>query len=66
MNLRKQIFLLVFIIVSMLTQSIAQSPYFIHHKVLRGKRGYISQVIFQDHMGFIWFGTTNFLVELLI
>ncbi len=54
--------MLILIIVSMFSQAHAQTPYFIHHKVLKGKRGYLSQAIFQDHLGFVWFGTTDGLI----
>jgi ligand-binding sensor domain-containing protein/serine phosphatase RsbU (regulator of sigma subunit) len=41
----------------------AQTPYFLHHKIIKGLRGYDSQVIYQDRQGFMWFGTSEGLVR---
>jgi ligand-binding sensor domain-containing protein/serine phosphatase RsbU (regulator of sigma subunit) len=40
-----------------------QTPFFLQHKIIKGIKGYQSQVIFQDHQGFMWFGTSEGLVR---
>lgn len=62
MRHRKHITLIIILALCMLSGLLAQTPYFIHHKVIKGKRGYQSQVIFQDGQGFIWIGTSEGLI----
>ena len=58
----KYIILLFLVSSGVLAPALSQTPYFIHHKVIKGKKGYRSQVIFQDHEGFIWIGTSAGLI----
>jgi len=37
----------------------AQTPFLKQHSLIKGRRDYKTQVIFQDQQGFIWFGTSN-------
>ena len=63
MGIRLKYILLIILMCSVyINPALSQTPYFIHHKVIKGKKGYRSQVIFQDHKGFIWIGTSSGLI----
>jgi len=41
----------------------AQSPHFKNYNVAKGKKNYTVNAIFQDHFGYIWFGTSEGLMR---
>jgi ligand-binding sensor domain-containing protein/serine phosphatase RsbU (regulator of sigma subunit) len=42
---------------------VGQIPYLKQHTLIKGRRDYNTQVIFQDQQGYIWFGTTDGLIR---
>ena len=59
----KKIWLAVLTLILLGMPLFGQTPYFLEHKIIKGIKGYQTQVIFQDHKGFIWFGTSEGLVR---
>ena len=41
----------------------AQSPHFKNYNVAKGKKNYSVNTIFQDHFGYVWFGTSEGLIR---
>ncbi len=57
---------IIFIVVLILLSSNAinaQSPHFKNYNVAKGKKNYTVNTIFQDHFGYIWFGTSEGLIR---
>jgi len=41
----------------------AQSPHFKNYNILKGKKNFTVNVVFQDHVGYLWFGTSEGLIR---
>jgi len=63
MLFRKNFRVLVLLMALSASFAYGQTPYFLHHNIIKGVRGYDCQVIFQDQRGFMWFGTSEGLVR---
>ncbi|MDF1548874.1 MAG: two-component regulator propeller domain-containing protein [Bacteroidales bacterium] len=63
----KPVLLLKFILLFLTFQSIfrmdAQSPHFKNFNILKGKKNFTINEIFQDHIGYLWFGTSEGLIR---
>jgi len=55
--------LLFILTLSAFYQMKAQSPHFNNFSILKGKKNFTVNTVFQDHIGYIWFGTSEGLIK---
>jgi ligand-binding sensor domain-containing protein len=41
----------------------AQSPHFKNFNILKGKKNFTVNIVYQDHLGYLWFGTSEGLIK---
>ena len=64
MNLKiSKIFVLIIFALLFSFGALAQSPHFKNHSILKGKKNFTVNTVFQDKMGYLWFGTSEGLVK---